>query len=424
MAKEDRIEMTAKELRRLQIIEKANEKQITQKEAGEILGLGVRQIQRLATKVRQQGATGIIHGLRGRRSVRRIPARVIQKVLRIYRKTYVGFGPVLASEKLEERDGIRINRETLRQWLLEAGLWEKGRRRCRHRCWRERKAYRGEMVQMDGSHHDWLEGRGSFLVLMAYIDDATGWVYARFYDYEGTFPAMDSLYRYIQLYGFPQSIYLDQHDTYKSPKNLTLEEEFAGKPEPQSQFQRAVEELGVSLIYAYSPQAKGRIERLFGTFQNRVVKEMRLEGIATREDANAFLESYLPKYNQRFSQPAAQPTDLHRSLPPRMDLRKILCIQESRTVRHDGTLRYQGHWYQLQQIPPRKKVQVQEWIDGSLHLVYQQKEVPFQEICPPRKAPPIPSPPKLRVRVAIIPNTQHPWRKDPLGKAKRKHLVS
>jgi hypothetical protein len=198
-------------------------------------------------------------------------------VLTLYKERYPDFGPTLATEKLLEVDGIRLSDETLRKWLIEIGMWKKGRKRSAYRQWRPRRACFGEMVQLDGSHHDWLEGRGSKLVLMAYIDDATNMTYARFYDYEGTMPAMDSFKGYVRIYGLPISVYLDRHTTYKSSKKLT-EWDDVDDIEFLSQFERALKELGVEVIHALSPQAKGRVERLFGVLQDRLVREMRVTG--------------------------------------------------------------------------------------------------------------------------------------------------
>lgn len=197
----------------------------------------------MVKRVAREGPIGIIHHLRGRPSLRKIPEQLKKKVIELYQERYPDFGPTLFQEKLLEREGIKIDKETLRKWLIEDGLWKKKRKSRKHRHWRERKVYFGEMVQMDGSHHDWLEGRGPELVLMAYIDDATNTVFASFYDYEGTIPAMDSFKGYIEHYGIPQSVYLDKHTTYKSNAKLTLEEELEGKCEPKSQFERAQDEL-------------------------------------------------------------------------------------------------------------------------------------------------------------------------------------
>ncbi len=262
MAGKDIIAMTQEELKRLHIIHKALDKSITQAQAAESIGICLRQIQRIVKIVRINGNQGIINKARGRRSNKALPDKIKSKVLKLYQEKYPDFGPTLAAEKLFEIDKIKINAETLRLWLLQAGISYKKRKLRPHRQWRQRKQYFGQMIQLDGSHHDWFEGRGQKCVLMGYIDDATGNPFGRFYAYEGTLPAMDSFKSYIKKYGIPASIYLDKHTTYKSNKKQTIEDEL-NDIEPLSQFARAAKELGVNLIYANSPQAKGRIERLF-----------------------------------------------------------------------------------------------------------------------------------------------------------------
>src|SRR5207249_1402632 len=245
---------------------------------------------------------------------RRIAERVKATVLRLYAQRYGDFGPTLAAEKLAEREGITISDETLRRWLRERGIDHFTRGKRPHRAWRARKAHVGELIQMDGSHHDWLEGRGSRCVLMASIDDASNRVFGRFYEYEGTIPAMDSFHRYVMRYGIPLAVYADKHTTYQSPAQPTVDDQLAGV-KPTSQFGRALAELGVELIPAHSPQAKGRVERLFKTFQDRLSKELRLAGVVTLEEANRFVEAWLPIYNRRFAVQPAQAADLHRPRP-------------------------------------------------------------------------------------------------------------
>jgi len=322
MAGEDMIMARQGELKRLHVIQKVLEKVVKQVEAAEILSLSARQIRRIVKRIRMEGERGIIHKSRGRPSSRRIPGKIRDKVIQLYQKQYKDFGPTLATEKLLERNGIGISDETLRKWLMEAGDWKKIRKPRRHRQWRERKPHCGEMVQMDGSHHDWFEGRGPWCVLMGYIDDATGRVFGRFYDYEGTIPAMDSFKGYIQTYGLPMSVYLDKHTTYKSTGKPTIQDEL-NNTRPLSEFERALKELGVEVIHANSPQAKGRIERLFGTLQDRLVKEMRLRGIRTIEEANGFLEDYLPWYNQRYGVCPKEKGDLHRPVGRGVKLEEI-----------------------------------------------------------------------------------------------------
>jgi transposase-like protein len=225
MAGEDMIMARQGELKRLHVIQKVLERVVKQVEAAEMLFLSPRQIRRIVKRIKIEGDRGIIHKSRGKPSNRRIPGKIRDRVIRLYRTQYQDFGPTLATEKLLERDEVGISDETLRRWLIETGDWKKTRKHRGHRRWRERKPHYGEMLQMDGSHHDWFEGRGPWCVLMGYIDDATGKVFARFYDYEGTIPAMDSFKRYSKKYGLPMKVYLDKHTTYKSTAKPTIQDE-------------------------------------------------------------------------------------------------------------------------------------------------------------------------------------------------------
>jgi len=410
MAREDMIMARQGELKRLHVIQKVLEKVIKQVEAAEILLLSSRQIRRIVKRIRVEGDKGIIHKSRGRPSNRRIPRKIRDKVIQLYRKEYEDFGPTLASEKLQERNGIGVSDETLRMWLMEAGDWKKIRRRRRHRQWRERKHHYGEMVQMDGSHHDWFEGRGPWCVLMGYIDDATGRVFGRFYDYEGTIPAMESFRRYIETYGLPMSVYLDKHTTYKSTAKASIEEQLNGSP-ALSGFERAMKELGVEVIHAHSPQAKGRIERLFGTFQDRLIKEMRLRGIRTIEEANRFLEEYLPGYNKRFAVCPKGKDNLHRAVGKGVDLDGILCIKTERTLRNDFTVAHNKKLYQVEDKLRGSKVMVQDRLDGSLVMTYKGQRLRFKEIT----ARPVKEQKEqslvVRIRKPPTPPPDHPWRR-------------
>jgi transposase len=379
MAGEDIIAMTQEELKRLHIIRKALDKSITQVEAANIIGLCLRQVQRIIKAVKIQGDKGVIHKSRGQLSNRALPNKIKDKALRLYKEKYHDFGPTLGSEKLFEIDKIKINDETLRLWLLQAGISYKKRKKRPHRAWRERKHSFGEMIQMDGSHHDWFEGRGPECVFMGYIDDATGRPFGRFYPYEGTIPAMDSFRRYIEKFGIPVSIYLDKHSTYKSTRKKTIEDEL-NNIEPLSQFSRAVKELGVNVIYADSPQAKGRIERLFNTFQNRLVKEMRLEGIKSMEEANRFLKHYLSVYAKRFTVVPANDTDLHRPIPKDIDLDAVFCVKTIRLLRNDFTVAYNGKLYQVEDNVNTQKVTVEERANGSVHISYRNTALKSKEI--------------------------------------------
>jgi transposase len=409
MAGEDIIMASQEELRRLHVIQKVLEGGLKQVEAAEILSLSSRHLRRVVKRVRGEGQRGIVHRLRGRPSNRKIPDQLRDKVIKLYRTTYKDFGPTLASEKLLERDGVSISDETLRSWLIETGDWKRVRKGRRHRQWRERKGHRGEMVQIDGSHHAWFEDRGDPCVLMGYIDDATGDTFGRFYDYEGTMPAMDSFKRYIRKRGLPLKVYLDKHSTYKSTAKATIEEQLEGV-EPLSEFERALKELGVEVSHAHSPQAKGRIERLFRTFQDRVIKEMRLRGIKTVEEGNQFLEKYLPLYNKRFSVRPREKDDVHRPLPRGIDLSAILCIKTERTLRNDFTVAHNHKLYQIEDATKASKVIVQDRMDGSMRVTYQGQALRFREIT----ERPIKENKQLivtRRRKIYIPPADHPWRR-------------
>lgn len=414
MKAEGVLKVTNEELRKLKVIEQVIEKRVKQKRATKLLDLSVRQVIRLVKKIRREGAKGIIHKLRGQESNRKHEESFKEKVLGLCRKKYEGFGPTLAQEKLEELNKLVVNRETLRQWMLEEGLWELQRKGRKHREWRERKGCVGEMIQVDGSHHDWLEGRGPELVLMGYIDDAASEVFAWFYEYEGTMPAMDSFYRYTKRNGLPHSIYIDRLKAYKGggEGKLRLEEELEGRERSLSEFERALEELEVEVIHAQSPQAKGRIERLFRTFQDRLIKEMRLARVSTKEEANRFLETYLPKYNRRFSVKAREEANLHRPALRDQELRRILSIQEKRVIRNDNTIRYGTKLYQLKldRGEVLKEVTVQERIDGKIYIVHEDKDLAYRELKePPKQNMPPPKKKPFRPKPAV-PAMSHPWK--------------
>jgi transposase-like protein len=331
-------------------------------------------------------------------------------VLQLFKREYADFNLVHATEKLSEVHGIAISDETLRLWLNEAAIPYKKRRARKHRQRRERRACFGELVQIDGSHHDWFEGRGPWCVFMGYIDDATGTVFGRFYTYEGTLPAMDSMKRYIRQYGIPQAVYLDKHTTYKSWAKPTIEEQLSGQ-KPMSHFEKSLTALEVEVIHANSPQAKGRVERLFKTVQDRLVREMRLLNIKSIEEANAFLETYLPKYNSRFRKEARLKADLHRPAPHARELDRILCIKEERTVKNDFTISYDGKVYQIEQATRARKVTVEERLDGSLHITYKGQDLRYRVITeqPQRETP---EPPLvLAIRKPCTPHADHPWKK-------------
>lgn len=409
MVGEDTVTMSAKELRRVHVVRRVVDKQITQVKAGALLGLTDRQIRRLVQRVEQEGDRGLVHRGRGQPSNRRIPEKRKATVLKLYAARYGDFGPTLAAEQLAEHHGITLSDETLRGWLRDAGIDHFTRRKRPHRVWRERKAHVGELIQLDGSHHNWFEGRGPRCVLMAYIDDASSRVYARFYEYEGTLPAMDSVHRYIRLYGIPLAVYADKHTTYQSPAPPTVDEQLAGGT-PTSQFGRALGELGVELIAAHSPQAKGRVERLFKTLQDRLVKALRLADIATVKAANRFMEMWLPRYNERFTVPPAQATDLHRPRPTHRELDRSLCIKTTRCLRRDWTVAHHGQLYQVRTNVRAAHVMVEERVDGTMRITHHGRPLDYHAI--PARPERVAAPPKAHVpRRPVPPRPDHPWRR-------------
>jgi len=401
--------VSIRELKRLKTIQEAIERHITQKTASTEIGVSERQVRRLVKAVREQGETGIIHKGRGQISSKKIPVGKREGVLKLYRDKYMDFGPTFAAEKLNEVNGIRLSKETLRKWLVEAGLWSKKSKKTSHRHWRPRKERFGEMAQLDGSHHDWLEGRGPELVLMAYIDDATNEVFGRFYDHEGTRPAMASFKRYAKKHGLPLSVYLDRHSTYKNNKKFTPWEDIEGK-ELMTQFERALGELGVNVIHAYSPQAKGRVERLFGTLQDRLVKEMRLRNIKTIAEANSYLPQYLLAHNKKFSVSPANTTNAHIRLPKGFDLDSVLCIKNYRTVKNDNTIGYKGKLYQLLEDAGVKRITVRENLNGSMQLLGKEGTLKYQEIMERPKKPETHHFDRRKLNRPAQPAKNHPWR--------------
>lgn len=376
--------MTREDIQRYQIIRKILEREINQQEASEFLKLSDRQVRRIVKRVKAEGESGVVHRSRGRRSNRSIKASLKEKVLKLYRASYEGFGPTLASEKLLERDGLKVNDETLRLWLAKEALWQvKSRRAPKSLSWRERKHHLGEMVQLDGSHHDWLEGRGPKLVLMGYIDDATGRFYGRFYGYEGTMPAMDSLKGYIRQYGISKSIYLDRHSTYKINKKYSYTDwPFRDKQE-LTQFGRACQQLGIELIYANSPQAKGRVERVFETLQDRLTKELRLAKAAGCKEANVVLEHYLNGFNKKFEVAAKRKGDLHRPADKRIKLDDILSFQTQRSLRNDRTVLHNNRWYQVLNRTRAQNVMVHDYLNGRMSIMYGNSRMEYKTIAGP-----------------------------------------
>jgi transposase len=416
--------MSMKEAKLLHLVRKAIEKRITQAGAATMAGVCLRQLQRIVRRVKVEGDPGVCHRARGRKPNNRISEAVKNKAIELCRKHYQEFGPTLASEKLQEKNRIKVSVETLRTWLLEAGLPYRKRKKRPHRQWRERKACRGAMIQLDGSHHDWFEGRGPKCVLMAFVDDATGEVYAKFYDYEGTIPAMDCFKGYIKRYGIPQSVYLDRHSTYKATVHYQTIEDQLEDRELMSQFERSLQELGVTVIHAYSPQAKGRVERLFGTFQDRVIKEMRLAGVRSKEEGNAFLETYLPDYNRRYRVSPAKDSDLHRPFKNHRELDRILSIRSTRALRNDFTIAHDKRLYQIKDNIRAKKVTVEERTDGSMRILHNGQRLRYQEITVRPEKEHKQSPKLYKTWGRGKPTRLHPWRESFDPDRRQKPVVS
>jgi len=416
MAK-DIIAMSLREIDQFRIVQGVIQRDLTQVKAAEVLGITDRHIRRLVRRVREEGARGIVHRSRGRASPHRMLKELEERIVGVVEKRYTGFGPTLASEKLFERDGIRISKEKLRQIMMVHGLWQRKRRRRKIHPWRERKDYFGEMTQMDGSHHEWLEGRGPRLVLMGYVDDAKNNFFGHFYGYEGVYPAMDSLERYISLYGLPRSLYLDKHSTFKTTREPSLDELLRGE-RALTQFERACKELGIEVIHAHSPQAKGRIERTFGILQDRLVKEMRLASIRTKEEANKFLEKFLPRYNERFAKVARKDGDLHRPLAKHINLREIFCIKATRTISNGYIVKWRGRMFLIEHpniAMRRRKVEVREHFDGEITIKFNGRYLKYREIMEQKPAAreklkrPVNESRKRKGK--YIPPPDHPWRR-------------
>jgi transposase len=372
--KEERIEVTARELDRLKVVREVLTGKLKQREAAIQLEVSTRQVRKLCKRVRREGNKGIIHGLRGKPSNRGLEEGLLDRAISIVREQYGDFGPTLANEKLAERHGIQLSTFVLRNGMIQVGLWRTHKSKVRHRAWRQRRACLGELVQLDGSTHDWFEGRGPQCVLIAYIDDATGRVlYAEFVESEDTLTLMHTTGEYLKQHGRPVAFYVDKDSIYKINRQASIEEQLRDS-QPTTQFTRAMKQLGIEVITANSPQAKGRVERLFGTLQDRLVKELRLAKIHCIAPANKFIwNKFLSEFNQRFSVAARNSTDAHRRLYQKHKLEEILCIRTERTVMKDYTVRYQGRWYQIAaeqaiRVRPTDKIWMETRLDGTTHL--------------------------------------------------------
>lgn len=413
--------MSAKELTRVEVLARVKAGTLTVKSAAVLLRVGYRQAKRLLRRYRAHGAKGLRHGSVGGRSNHAWPATERRRILALVRRKYSGtlderFGPTLAAEHLASEDGVTVHHDTLRRWMLAAGLWSSTRRRAPHRQRRERKAHFGELVQLDGSFHLWYEARAPRGCLMNLVDDATGRTLARLGAQETIWAAVDVLRRWIEAYGVPLALYPDWKNVYV--REPTAEERATGAV-PLTQFGRMCAAVGIQIIAARSPQAKGRVERNHGTHQDRLVKKLRRLGIADAPDANAFLEaSYLPEHNARFAVPAASSDDFHRRAPSRRTLDRVFQLEETRVLSNDWVIRYDTRCFQVarqsQQAPAKSTVLVRENAAGAIELRYRGRPMPWTEIA----APVTPTSPAIRPRLSSAPHrparpsADHPWRRD------------
>ena len=374
----DRISMSQRERDRLRVLHSVLQGQRSQGEAARLLRLTPRQVRRLLLRLQQGGDAALVHGLRGRPSNHRKDAKLRRQVVRLYSKEFHDFGQTFAAEKLAER-GLEVSADTLRRWLLAEGLWQRQRQRDQHRSRRPRRSCLGELVQMDTSIHDWTEGRGEEMVLMHMIDDATSHLLARFYEADTALNHMDLLRRWLQAFGRPLALYTDRHSIFE------VQAKGEALPDAQTQFGRALAELDIELIRARSPQAKGRVERSFGTAQDRVVKEMRLAKVKTIDGANTLLEGgLLAKHNRMFAVPPRDASDAHRVVGTAFPLAAILSLQEQRTVANDYTIRFENRHYQLDKpIYPGErggKVVMEVRLNGSMAIRFGKHYLKYHEI--------------------------------------------
>jgi hypothetical protein len=402
------LRMSATDRVRLDAMARVKRGELTVAAAAELVGLSLRQARRVWKRFGAEGDAGLVHRLRGRAGNRRLSQDVRERAVKLHQEKYADFGPTLACEKLASEDRLALSPDTLTALLKERGLWERRRRRGRHRKRRERRASFGSMLQVDGGHHDWFEGRGGGkCVLMVIIDDATSRTYARLYPAETTEAAFDVLGRWVKRHGLPRSLYVDRHSIYRDEDH----------PEKPTQFGRAMRELSVELICARSPQAKGRVERRNAVFQDRLVKEMRLRNISDTTRANALLEGmFLEDLNRRYAIKPAADQDLHRALPPDVVLEAVLCVQEERVVGQDWCVRWNNRWLQIGSEHgaldlPRRRVRVKQLGDGRLLLEYRGRRLNFTGL----SARPAPTKPKKAIvnNRRYKPAAAHPWNRAP-----------
>ena len=413
--------MSWKERKRLTIMVGVKEQELTLVQASELMGVCYRQSKRIWRRYQADGDAGLVHRLRGKPGARRKPPELrAQAQARYAEERYADFGPTLMAEQLL-KEKLVVDHETLRRWRLAEGTHPVRRRKQQHRQWRERKPSFGAMVPLDGSHHDWFEGRGPKCVLMVMVDDATNRLRARFFAEETTRASYDVLEGWVRKHGLPASLYVDRDSIYRCEGVASIAEQLARK-QPPTQFGRAMQVLGVELILANRPQAKGRVERMNGTLQDRLVKELRLAGISDRESANRFLDGkYLRAFNRQFARAAASPADVHRAAPG--NLNEVLSWEEERVVSGDWTVACEGKRYQLDRQHEalslvRRKVIVRTLRDGRVQLVYRGKLLKWR-LLPGggvrKQAAAKPARKEQRKPGVKPPAMSHPWRRDGVG---------
>lgn len=416
--------MSTKEIKRFDIIQRLINKELNGSEAAELLNLSVRHIKRLKVKVKKNGAAGLIHARRGKPGSHKIPDKEKQKIIKLINRHYADFKPGFATEKLREQHNVVRDPKTIRQIMIDEGLWKsKKKKKDVHRSWRQRKANFGEMIQFDGSYEHWLEDRkgAGEICLLAAIDDATGIVTkAKFDTDEGVFPVFKFWQEYLAANGKPYSIYVDKFSTYKMNQKVALENH-----DTKTQFERAMSELNIEPITANSSQAKGRVERLFNTLQDRLIKELRLANISNIVEANEFLEKvFLPQFNARFAVEPRAKTNLHKQLNQRelKQLPAILSRQYQRIVRNDWTISFNKQWYQLtkqQSVTVCKNdcIIVEQRTDGTINFCLRKKYLNYEPLpARPKKLNNattwvIAAGQKSKEKSNWKPAANHPWRR-------------
>src|SRR6202521_2296558 len=347
----ERIEMSQEERDKLEWLKRARDRMLSQREAAQKMGVSERWVRQQLQRMKQRGDAVVVHGLRGRASNRKIGRLTQSRAMELLQQPdWHDFGPTFASEQLAKRHHIQVGKETLRGWMIEAGLWKSHARRIEQaHCWRPRRSGFGELVQWDTSEHDWLEGRGPVRYLVRMIDDATSWSWGRFVERDATPHNMGVLWEYLEKNGRMVDVYTDRDSMFTVAPRPGESVEEQRQTDRLTQLGRALRELGIGSILAYSPQAKGRIERSFLTAQDRLVKHLRLAKVATLEGANAFLEKeYWPEWNAHFARPVADFPNHHRALPPQLDLATVLCHVEERVIGNDYTFSFAGRRYQIE----------------------------------------------------------------------------